>query len=166
MGRCIKVVLLCSMDFILSWDFLTFFAATGVLQNNIIVLIATRPITSPIKQYEDLTHMASSYQKLGKLAHEDCVEIIKSIYNSDEVPKKVVDLLVQKSEGNPFYIRELSQVLLENGLVGVEEEKEKENTKRRVLMKQDSFSAISIPDTLQKTILSRLVCNLHYTTNN
>lgn len=117
--------------------------------NQLIIVIATRPISPPIAQYEEVSKLSTSKLKLTFLEKPESKEIMKSIFVADSIQEELVDLLFEKSQGNPFYTKELCHMLMENGYVKVEE-----NT---CSLKLDS-SVISknIPDTLQKTIVSRL----------
>lgn len=130
-----------------SWDLIVHLWKEAA--QHLVIVIATRPISPPIVQYEEVQKLATSKLKLAYLEQPESKEIMKSIFGVDTIPDELVELLFKKSQGNPFYVKELCHMLMENGYVKVED--------KTCLLKLDS-SVISknIPDTLQKTIVSRL----------
>jgi class 3 adenylate cyclase/tetratricopeptide (TPR) repeat protein len=105
-----------------------------------------------------LTHRPGYSQPLGERAHfsrialghlppEESAAMAESVLKAASLPSRLEQLITTKSEGNPFYIEELTKSLLESGVLrrvdgGYELERPAED--------------VSVPDTIQEVILSRI----------
>jgi len=81
---------------------------------------------------------------LSRLQSRQLVEDLLSI---DDLPESVRDTILQKSEGNPFFIEEIIRSLIEQGMVY----QEADRWKARAEIKE-----INVPDTIQSVVLSRV----------
>ncbi|MEK9149429.1 MAG: AAA family ATPase, partial [Candidatus Desantisbacteria bacterium] len=81
---------------------------------------------------------------LSRLQSRQLVEDLLSI---DDLPESVRDTILQKSEGNPFFIEEIIRSLIEQGMVYQEADRWKARAEIR---------EINVPDTIQSVVLSRV----------
>jgi predicted ATPase/class 3 adenylate cyclase len=105
-----------------------------------------------------LTHRPGYSQPLGERAHfsrialghlppEQSAAMAENVLKAGSLPAQLEALITVKSEGNPFYIEELTKSLLESGVLrrvdgGYELERPGED--------------VNVPDTIQEVILSRI----------
>ncbi|MEO0094461.1 MAG: AAA family ATPase [candidate division WOR-3 bacterium] len=102
----------------------------------------------PLKKKEEFMEKNwTSELNLKELTKEESVELIKNLLNIKEIPEDLKKIIVEKSQGNPFYIEELVKSLIEQGYV-VEE-------KGAWKFKGD-VKKIQLPDTVEAVILSRI----------
>ena len=74
-------------------------------------------------------------------------ELVDGLLNSDALPQKLCDAIIEKAEGNPFFIEEMLRSLIERGILVREESSWKVT---------ELVHNIQVPDTLQGLLLSRL----------
>jgi len=55
---------------------------------------------------------------LGRLSTKDAQILIQNLLKISGLPAKALDLILEKSEGNPFYIEEIIHSLIESGILG------------------------------------------------
>jgi predicted ATPase/class 3 adenylate cyclase len=84
---------------------------------------------------------------LKALDHGSCENIIKSIWRSDNLPDGIIPVVYELTDGNPFFVEELSSELIEGGTVQVLD--------RRAELKR-SLDTLSLPNTVQSVIRARL----------
>jgi predicted ATPase len=72
---------------------------------------------------------------LQRLAPEDSVRIIRGVLGTDQAPEPLVDVIVAKAEGNPFFLEELARAVRDDG---------------------GAPSPIRVPDTIQEVLLARI----------
>jgi len=94
------------------------------------------------KCFEKYTEI--TLKPLSRLQSRQLVEDLLSI---DDLPESVRDTILQKSEGNPFFIEEIIRSLIEQGMVY----QEADRWKARAEIKE-----INVPDTIQSVVLSRV----------
>ncbi len=90
---------------------------------------------------------------LKELSKDESIELVKNLLNVKDIPENLREVVIEKSQGNPFYIEELVKSLIEQGYV-VEE---------RVTWKfRSNLKKIELPDTVETVILSRIdLLDLH-----
>jgi tetratricopeptide (TPR) repeat protein len=84
---------------------------------------------------------------LNALDHLNCENVIKSVWDIDQVPKKISTLIHELTGGNPFFVEEISSELIEGGTVQISD--------RQAVLKQ-SLNNLSLPNTVQAVIRTRL----------
>jgi len=83
-------------------------------------------------------------KKLSSLQSRQLVEMLLTI---DNLPESVKEMILRKSEGNPFFIEEVIRSLIDQGLVY----HEGDHWKAR-----KEISDIDVPDTIQSVVLARV----------
>ncbi len=92
-----------------------------------------------LDRYTELTlHPLSSHQ--SRLLVESLLEI-------DNLPEPTKDVILTKSEGNPFFIEEVIRSLIEQDVVYLEDNRWKA---------RDEIANIHVPDTIQSVVLARV----------
>jgi class 3 adenylate cyclase/tetratricopeptide (TPR) repeat protein len=105
-----------------------------------------------------LTHRPGYNQPLGERAHfsrialghlppEESQAMAGQVLKVRSLPSELEELITSKSEGNPFYIEELTKSLLESGVL------RRENGGYEL---ERAVAEVQVPDTIQEVILSRI----------
>ena len=84
---------------------------------------------------------------LKALDNASAKTVMQSALNADSIPPDLVDLIFERTAGNPFFIEEICQTLREEGLVKVE---------NRNAIPTQTLERFRLPDTIQSVIGSRL----------
>ena len=84
---------------------------------------------------------------LGRLSRAEVGALAIGVAGGKSLPPSVIDEIVQKAEGNPLFVEELTRTVLESGQL-VEEEDKYETA--------DIRATISIPTTLHESLMARL----------
>ncbi|MFK8028946.1 MAG: AAA family ATPase [Gammaproteobacteria bacterium] len=84
---------------------------------------------------------------LGKLRSNNSLELIGSLCDGKTLPDKVTRMIIEKTDGVPLFVEELTQTLLESGALT-------EHENRFTL--DAPLPPSAIPDTLQDSLMARL----------
>ncbi len=84
---------------------------------------------------------------LNRLSRADASKLIRARLGADAVPPEVEALILQRSEGNPFFIQEIIKTLLDKKKIAVR--------RRKVEIISENFEA-GIPETIQGIIMARI----------
>src|SRR5262249_33456939 len=77
----------------------------------------------------------STQVALQRLVPEDSARIIHGVLGADQAPNALVDLIIAKAEGNPFFLEELARAVRESG---------------------GALAPVDVPDTIQEVLLARI----------
>ena len=109
----------------------------------LLVVITFRPeFKSPWSGYSHVSSLS-----LTKISRASIRQVIDSIVKGKQLPDEVVDQIVQKTDGIPLFIEELTRMVIESGLL--EEQKD-------CYVLQGALQQLDIPSTLQASLLARL----------
>ncbi|MBW1985368.1 MAG: AAA family ATPase, partial [Deltaproteobacteria bacterium] len=110
---------------------------------NILLIILYRP------EYSHYWGSKSYYTKVGlnRLGAESSIELVKAMLEDADIAPELRDLILNRSEGNPLFMEEFTQTLLENGSIKKQED-------HYILSRK--ISSIQVPDTIQGIIASRI----------
>jgi predicted ATPase len=84
---------------------------------------------------------------LNRLANRESLDMIHALLDAQEIAEDLGGLILEKSEGVPFFIEEFTKSLLASGSV--------KKTDGRCNLSED-FSSFSIPETLHDLLMSRV----------
>jgi class 3 adenylate cyclase len=102
----------------------------------------------PIKRKEEFLEKDFTTQAtLKELSEDESLRLVKNLLNIKNIPPAFRKLVIEKSQGNPFYIEELVKSLIEQGYVVEERGKWKFAADIRKLQ---------LPDSVEAVILSRI----------
>jgi tetratricopeptide (TPR) repeat protein len=95
------------------------------------------------------SNLGERYQvlKLAPLSQSDSSQLVENLLKIDNIPAETQQLILNKSEGNPFYLEELLRSLIDTGMVLLEG--------NRAVATQ-AISQLEVPDTLQGVIAARI----------
>ena len=125
-----------------SEDFLDYFI-DWLPNSQILLTLLYRP------EYTHHWGSKSYYNRVGlhQLTVKSSLELIHAILGENEISPELNEIILSRAEGNPLYIEEFTQALLENGDI------QKKNEK--IFLTKD-FSNIDIPDTIHGIIAGRI----------
>jgi adenylate cyclase len=109
----------------------------------LLLLLAYRPGFDDVER----TALRSSHTaiRLEPLNREESIALAKGFLGASVIPPGLEELIASRAEGNPFFIEELLQSLIELGSLGVVDD--------RVVLSQTD---LHIPDTVEGTIMARV----------
>ncbi|RLC71273.1 MAG: hypothetical protein DRI52_05465 [Chloroflexi bacterium] len=84
---------------------------------------------------------------LQRLTQRQSRELVRNLLAIDNLPENVREMILRKSEGNPFFIEEVIRSLIDRGLIYREGDRWKA---------KDEISEIDVPDTIQSVIMARI----------
>ena len=84
---------------------------------------------------------------LNRLSPEDAQQLVLHRLNADTLAPEVEAFILQRSEGNPFFIQEIIKTLLDKKIVTVR--------RRKVELLTDNIAAV-VPSTIQGIIMARI----------
>ena len=117
--------------------------ADSIAAKRVLILLTCRPgYRLPSGERSFYTSLA-----LSTLSDPDTLRIAQGLLASDDLPAGLQALIVERAEGNPFFVEELMRSLLETGAVRRDGE--------RVVMSA-GLDGLAVPDTIEATILARV----------
>lgn len=87
--------------------------------------------------------------QLDKLKNNDMKMVVESSFGSNSLPPNLVNAILQKSQGNPFFAEQLVASLKDQGIVKIAFGKV-------VVDPKLDPNSLKLPDTIQGAILSRV----------
>jgi class 3 adenylate cyclase/tetratricopeptide (TPR) repeat protein len=108
----------------------------------LLLVITTRPEFSP--PWPAHSHIATL--SLRHLSPRDAEFIVKQITTEQPLPQLIMDQIIARTDGIPLFIEELTQSILESGLL---QQVSDGNT-------EEALSRLAIPMTLQDSLMARL----------
>jgi ABC-type oligopeptide transport system substrate-binding subunit/class 3 adenylate cyclase len=129
--------------------------ALGVAQrvHPLLLGLATRPPRDPVpSEYQQLLEIAGPPQhlRLDTMSPQDVVELICQCLGVVRVPDAVATLIQEKAQGNPFFSTEMAYALRDAGLILIED------GECRIAPDAGDLSTLSLPDTVQGVVTSRI----------
>ncbi len=114
--------------------------------------LAGTPILLILLYRSEYTHQWGSksyYRNIGlnQLTAQTSVELVQAILEEGKVSPEIGDIILNRTSGNPLYMEELTQSLLENGSI---------QKKDHQFVLSGKVSNIQIPDTIQGIIATRM----------
>ncbi len=120
------------------------YLARNIKEHAILLCCAYRPFETPLVFTE---HEYHTEMKLAEFSSDITADLVKSLLDIAEIPAALLQFVADRTHGNPLFIEEMTKVLIENGVMSVEEGK---------LKVQEDLSRISVPDRLESLIMSRI----------
>ncbi len=110
---------------------------------NVLVLLSCRPEFA--MPWPPQSHVA--VLQLARLSRDDAHEVITRVAGGRALPAEIAAEIVDRTDGVPLFVEELTKMVLESGLL-------REEAGRLVL--DGPLPALAIPDTLQDSLMARL----------
>ena len=109
----------------------------------ILLVSAFRPeLASPWTRYPNVTSI-----RLRHLSRNESIDLINGVTGGRQLPVEVRDHILNKTDGIPLFIEELTKLVLEMNLLAIVDDK---------YVLTGPFSATAIPDSLQDSLMARL----------
>lgn len=118
--------------------------ARNIREHRILLCLVFRPIEQELPFTKNEFHKEL---KLAEFSGEVIGDLIKSLLDVEEAPPTILNFITEKSHGNPLFIEEMIKVLIENGVITIDEGN---------LKVEEDLSKIVIPDRLESLIMSRI----------
>jgi tetratricopeptide (TPR) repeat protein len=124
-----------------------------ITQAPIAFVLLSRPKQESAGNWEKLGPALEDYRPylleipLRPLSGEASGNLVRGLLDGSMLPKKLLEIIQNKSEGNPFFVEEVLRSLIERGVLAREHE---------VWKVTDLVENIQVPDSLQGVLLSRL----------
>jgi len=99
------------------------------------------------QHFDTADHLAL---QLGRLTPAEINEMLANLLGDCPLPDRLHNLIIEKTEGNPFYLEEVVRSLLESEVIAYSAEKP------GCLVIRPGLEEIKIPDTLQGVIMARI----------
>ena len=117
-----------------------------------LLAVDTRPLSQPVPaQFKELAERSETkFLKLDMMPLDDVEALVCQRLGVKSVPREVGKLIREKSEGHPFFAEELAYALRDSGVLVIE------NQECRLAQGIDDLGAVTLPDTLQAAITSRI----------
>jgi class 3 adenylate cyclase/predicted ATPase len=117
-------------------------AAKRVIAARVVILVTLRPgFEAPWAGISDVTHL-----NLGRLDRQQSVDLVRHIANDGSVSEDTLAKIVERADGVPFFVEEITKWLLEAGAAAI-----KADSPRAGVVDQTS-----IPETLHDPLMSQL----------
>jgi class 3 adenylate cyclase/tetratricopeptide (TPR) repeat protein len=117
----------------------------------LLLLLAYRPDEDFVQklQRHDRGNRAESYRviELSPLTQEQSGSLIQGLLKIENLPEKMRALILDRAEGNPFFLEELLRSLLDAGIIVLE---------RGRVLATGAIESASVPATLQGVLMARI----------
>lgn len=104
---------------------------------------------------DDEYHHRYTEVSLRPLSESESNELVNRLLATPEIPDNLRASILEKSDGNPFFIEEVVRTLIENGIV-VPEERIVDGVAQQYWVATSDGSDFSIPDNLQSLLAARM----------
>jgi class 3 adenylate cyclase/tetratricopeptide (TPR) repeat protein len=104
---------------------------------------------------DEVYHHRYSELSLSPLSRVESNELINRLLAIPEIPDNLRANILEKSDGNPFFIEEVVRTLIDNGAV-VSEERTVDGETKRYWVATNEGADFAIPDNLQSLLAARL----------
>lgn len=119
---------------------------------NLLLVVATRPINEPIPiDHKQLANVSGTEKiELKHLSTEETILLVCRRLGVKSLPKEVQDLIISKSDGNPFFSEELAYAMRDMGFIQIID------GVCRIAKEVGQVDTWKFPDTIQGIITSRV----------
>jgi class 3 adenylate cyclase len=121
------------------------YVARNIGEKPILLCLVYRPIEA---KQEFATKDFHTGLSLKELSQEESQQLIHTLLAIEGMPKELEDLILKKSQGNPFFVEEVIKSLIEQKVIT------QEGGKWQVMV--SDVKSVNIPDTVQGVIMSRV----------
>ncbi len=100
-----------------------------------------------VTEARDVASLSPVEIRLTALSQADSQKLISNLLGSAELPRPLLDLVLSRSEGNPFFVEEVIQMLVEHGKLYKDE---------KGWQAREQIQPGEIPDTLRGVLTARI----------
>jgi class 3 adenylate cyclase len=117
----------------------------------LLLLLAYRPDADFVSQLHKAAPSAGAENyrtlELSPLTREESGSLIQSLLKIENLPEKMRTLILDRAEGNPFFLEELLRSLLDAGTVVIEKDR---------VVATGAIEMLNVPETLQGVLMARI----------
>lgn len=121
------------------------YVARNIGDKPIVLCLVYRPIEA---KHEFASKEYHNQMTLKELSREESLELVKTMLDIEGMPQELEQLILKKSQGNPFFVEEVVKSLIEQKVV------DEKDGKWQVVA--SDMTRVDIPDTVQGVIMSRI----------
>jgi class 3 adenylate cyclase/predicted ATPase len=114
-----------------------------IRSSTVLTVITHRPEFSP----RWLSHAHVTSHALNRLGRRECMTMVEKVTGGKKLPVQVLDQIVDRTDGIPLFVEELTKTVLDSGILEVGEDR---------LERAGPQPPLSIPTSLQDAFMSRL----------
>ena len=115
----------------------------NIADERIMAAVTYRPDYRP--QWSGLAHALTL--PIGRLPRREVVLMIENVVGGKPLPPEVLEQIVEKTDGIPLFVEELTKTILESGLIAEADDS---------YQLSGAFPEVSVPATLQDSLMARL----------
>lgn len=117
----------------------------------LLLTLVTRPLTTVIpSEYQSfLERPGTLHLQLDALTSADSIQLVCQRLGVDDLPKQVIELIIEKAEGHPFFSEELAYALRDSGVLRIVDNK-------ATIASGVDFKILNLPDTVEGVVTSRI----------
>ncbi len=132
---------------------LTYFLLDTIRQAPLVIYAITRPYDGGrLSQIVERARQRLADRfvsiRLQALPPDQCKQLFQSLLSVQSIPEAVKEQIIQRAEGNPFYLEEILRMLIDDGVIV-------RSADRWVLSTESDLNEMGVPNTLQDLILAR-----------
>jgi class 3 adenylate cyclase/tetratricopeptide (TPR) repeat protein len=121
------------------------------VEGPLLLLLAYRPDDETILQWQKKTGFPSGIHcqtiQLPPLNREQSRLLIRSLLRLESLPEKIREVILDRAEGNPFFVEELLRSLIESGAIRIGADGKAITSK---------FESVDVPDTVEGVLMGRV----------
>jgi len=121
------------------------YVARNIGEKPILLTLVYRPIETKQEFASKEYHTAL---ELKELSQEESQQLIHNLLAMEGMPAELEEMILKKSQGNPFFVEEVVKSLIEQGVIIQQEGRWK--------VAVSDVRSVNIPDTIQGVIMSRV----------
>ncbi len=131
-----------------SWE-MALAVARAIDDLPVLLCLAHRPLEPPLSEISaKLTRLSNVTQiAIHELSEAATIALARNRLGVPHLPVSLRDLLIQKTQGHPFFVEEIINALRDTGTVRVEGEQ---------IVLNGSLAALHLPDTIQGVVQARI----------
>ena len=117
----------------------------------VLLLLAWRPDVDLVQRLSQFLPTdgdeANHVIELSPLTREESSSLVQSLLRIEGLPDRMRDLILDRAEGNPFFLEELIRSLLDAGILTLEQDR---------VVATRAIESVDVPETLQGVLMSRI----------
>ncbi len=128
---------------------LLLYAARQVSRHPIFLTIVYRP-REGTEVWNELADSAAQIAiDLTELTEESAINLIRTMLGGGDIPANLRDLVIERTQGNPFYVEEVVRALVDAGVIYTADD-------GQWTVARELLDEVEVPDTIEGVIMSRI----------
>lgn len=119
----------------------------GLEDTAVLIICPSRPELLDTRPSWGTGRLSSSSLTLAALSSTDAQSLLRALLDSESIPERVVNQILEPAEGNPFFVEEMIAMLVEQGAI---------EERGGGWVGTDRLALTSVPDSIQGVIAARM----------